>query len=73
MATLGLLPATLIAPLALTVPTPRHISGRAIQDVCTAPEVLHCCNGTIVGGVADEPDATVSGCKSTPFLEMALI
>ena len=66
MASLAILLATLIAPLALTVPTPRHISSRAIEDVCTAPEVLQCCNGTIVGGVADEADATVSGCKSAP-------
>ena len=73
MASLAFLLATLIAPLAVTVPTPRHISGRAIEDVCTAPEVLQCCNGTIVSGVADEPDATVSGCKSGPSLEMALI
>lgn len=73
MASLAILLATLIAPLALTVPTSRHISSRAIEDVCTAPEVLQCCNGAVVGGAADEADATVSGCKSAPSLEIVLI
>ena len=34
-----------------------------VENFCTIPTVLQCCD-TVIGGVAGEPDATATGCKS---------
>ncbi|KAF6240850.1 hypothetical protein HO173_000642 [Letharia columbiana] len=72
MAPLALLLAALVAPLALAVPTPGNTYGSggsapsgwdaSVENFCSAPEILQCCNGTGVAGVAGEPDSTETGC-----------
>ena len=73
MAPIALLVAALVAPLAFAVPTPGNTYGTGgsapagwnakVENFCTSPDVLLCCT-TIVGGAADEPTATATGCKS---------
>lgn len=72
MAPFTLLVAALIAPLAFAVPTPGNVYGTGgsapagwnaeVENFCTTPEVLQCCNGETIAGVAGEPDSTQTGC-----------
>ncbi|KAM0804565.1 hypothetical protein BDR22DRAFT_885807 [Usnea florida] len=57
----------LIAPFVLPAPSPQS-SGpppgyQSVKQTCSTPEVLYCCNGTGVGGVAGEPTDTQTGCE----------
>ena len=72
MAHFALLVAVLIAPLAFAVPHPSNFYGSGgsappgwnaeVENFCTTPEVLQCCNGATIAGVAGEPDSTQTGC-----------
>ncbi|KAM0794767.1 hypothetical protein BDR22DRAFT_894826 [Usnea florida] len=74
MAPFALLVAVLIAPLAFAVPHPSNVYGSGgsappgwnaeVENFCTTPEVLQCCNGVTLAGVAGEPDSTQTGCTS---------
>lgn len=76
MAPLALFLAALIAPLAFAVPTPGNTYGSggsapagwdaSVENFCTVPDILQCCNGTTIAGVAGEPDSTQTGCMSSP-------
>ncbi len=65
--------AGLIAPFVLPSPTP--IPGNTwgsgggpppgyytVENFCSTPTVLYCCNGVGAAGAAGEPTATVTGC-----------
>ena len=72
MAPFALLVAVLIAPLAFAVPHPSNVYGSGgsappgwnaeVENFCTTPEVLQCCDGATIAGVAGEPDSTQTGC-----------
>ena len=76
MAPFVLIVAALIAPLALAVPTPGNTYGTggsapagwdaSVENFCSTPEFLECCNGTGIAGVAGEPTATNTGCELLP-------
>lgn len=67
-----LLVAALVAPFAFAVPEPGNVYGSggsapsgwdtSVENFCTTPEVLVCCNGTTIAGVAGEPTSTQTGC-----------
>lgn len=69
---LCLIVAALIAPLALAVPTPGNGYGTggsapagwdaSVEDFCSTPVVLFCCNGESIAGAAGEPTSTQTGC-----------
>lgn len=76
MAPFTLLVAALVAPLVFAIPKPGNVYGSGgsapsgwdaeVENFCTTPEVLVCCNGTTIAGVAGEPTSTQTGCKSSP-------
>lgn len=71
MAPISLLVVALVAPLAFALPKSGNSYGSggsapsgwnaAVENFCTAPEVLQCCTA-VAAGVADEPDSTATGC-----------
>lgn len=79
MARFALLVVALVAPFAFAVPTPGNSYGTggsapagynaSVENFCTVPDALYCCT-QVVGGIAGEPDATATGCKSALFSEL---
>ena len=66
--------AALTSPFAHAIPIPSNVyssGGSApagynstVENFCTVPETLACCNGLAIADVAGEPDSTQTGCKA---------
>ena len=64
----------LISPFVLPAPTvtsskPKPPPGyQTVYNTCNSPANLYCCSGTGVGGAADEPTDTQTGCMSSSLM-----
>lgn len=75
MAPITFLTAALMVPLAFAMPKPGNTYGSGgsapagwnaeVENFCTVPDALACCNGATVVGAAGEPDSTQTGCMSS--------
>ena len=72
MKSLSIIITAILASVSLANPVPSNSWGtggpppegyNTIENFCTDPEVLFCCNGTTLVGVAGEATSTQTGCK----------